>query len=280
MPFHNGGSEMREKTLNVMKKHLNIVEKYIDDLDKAVDKKQCMDAMNNCTKKVKELYEELEEVAADFKSRLAGSDTEIQAVSAEIGDLLSKKIIEFYPKTGTYLADPEYQKAQTELDSAISNSPLFGDNSHDEQMAMEVSKSFASTMDKMAVQLEAETSASDEDFVADTIEKMEVFKAYSERYVANLESANTARKMVTATDKFVDSIKKLIAEMNQDAHAIRVLMTKKDRPEKIDELGNDLKKILGEDLSAVIKGKEELLNDHKVKKSVGKLAPLLQQIPF
>jgi len=272
---------MSTKTLETMQKHLELVEQYIKGLDKAVDKNECISAMNTCRDGILALYKDMEAVAPEFKEIMKSSAKhEVKEISEKIGDLLSKKIIEFYPKTGIFLAETDYQKAQAELDGAISNSPLFGDNSMDDQVAIEVSKSFASTMDKMATQLEAETAASDEGTVSEVIEMMEVFKAYSERYVESMKTSNSARKIVMSTDKFVDSVKKMLPDMNKHVHAIQVLMAKKDKPEQIVKIGEELKSILGEQLSTVIKDKEELLDDHKVKKSVGKLGQLLQQIPF
>ncbi|ADD67779.1 hypothetical protein Dacet_1003 [Denitrovibrio acetiphilus DSM 12809] len=270
---------MNDKTIRIMQEQLVIVEKYMKDLEEASDKKTLMEAISTCSHSIKSQYPDLEDIADDYCDR-SQTDEELKRISDTIGKLLSTEVTKFYGKMGQYMADSDFMETFAEFDIVVGNNPLFGVNQFGGDVAAEVSKSIAGGLDGMATQMIADSTEIDESSIKGITNVMDSFLGLSQRYVAKMQEASTARKAVTATDAFVSSIKKMIPEMKQHSDQLKLLMAKKEKPEQILNMAESLRKTLGDDLKAVMKDKEELLADHKVQKSVSKLGAVLNEVPF
>lgn len=268
-----------DKTLDVMKHHLHIVEKYIDELQQAEGKKAIMNAINSCSKSIHEQYGDLEEIADDFCARVK-DDKELNAISKRIGDILSGETTKHYGKMGPFMADRDFMEVFSNFDIVVGNNPLFGVNEFGADVAADVSKAIAGSMDGIATKMIADTTDIEDDVLAGISGVMESFLDISKKYVAKMNDANTARKAVTATDAFVAAIKKQIPEMKKYSDQLKLVMAKDEKPENILNMAEELKKTLGDDLKAVMQEKSEIISEQKVQKSVSKLGAVLSEVPF
>jgi len=274
---------MSDKTIDVMKEHLLIAEDYISEMNKAESKTDYINAMKSCTARVKAQYGDLEEVAEDFTARAMspeGSEQELKKISAQAGDIYTKKVSALYSKMGVHMGDPDFLEAMEELDKALMNNPLFGESDGLHEAAKEISEGFALAIDGMTKKIHAETTVTEAETLNKIIDMMNSFLKLSENYVSKMQNAVTARKAVTATDNFVNSVKKMIPEMESCKDEIKVMMMRDKKPDEIIETGQKLGKVLGEDLKEAMKDKQEILADHKVKKSVSRLGEILNKVPF
>jgi len=272
---------MSNKTTKIMKEHLQIAEKYISDMNNAKSKKDFMNAMQTCETAVKAQYEDLEDIADDFCTKITNkSDKELSGISERIGEIFGQEITKLYVKMAPYMAEPDFMGALGSLDIVVGSNPLFGANEFGADIATEVSKTIAGTMDGMATKMMADSTPTDEKTIIAVTDLMNNFLQLSQRYVERMKAATTGRKIVTATNGFVDSVKKLIPEMKIQADHIRFIMAKNEKPEGIIKAADELKQTLGDDLKAVLKDKAELMQDQKVQKSVSKLGAILNEVPF
>jgi len=270
---------MSDKTLSIMNEQLIIVEKYISDLDAAADKQEMMKAINTCSESIKKQYDDLEEIAEDFCSRVK-TDKELSAVSDRIGNLLSKEVTKFYGKMGQFMADPDFMETFSNFDIVVGNNPLFGVNQFGGDVAANVSHAMAGGMDDLAMKMMADSTEIDTDVEESIAAVMNDFLALSKRYVDRMREATTSRKAVTATDSFVSAIKRQIPEMKKHSDQFKLIMRKPVQPKAITEAAEELKKTLGDDLKEVMKDKNEILQEQKVQKAVSKLGAILNEVPF
>lgn len=271
---------MSDRTVDVMKKHLLIAEKYIKDIENAKSKQDFMDAMEKCSNEVKNQYTDLEEIEEDYCRRITEGDTELKEISARVGEIFGQKITKHYTKMAPYMADQSFMEAMGNIDIVIGNNPLFGTNEFGADIAVEVSKTIAGSLDGIATKMIADSTDPEEAVLRDLTDILNRFLDLSRRYVAKMTEAGTARKIVTATDSFVDAVKKLVPEMKKHADQIKLILAKKEKPEQIAKLSEELRKVLGTELQQAMKEKQELINDQKVQKSVAKLGSVLSEIPF
>ncbi len=202
---------MNSKTTQIMKEHLQIAENYIEALKTAESKKDMMQAMKTCEEAVKAQYEDLEEIADDYCKKITeGSDKELSDISKKIGDIYGKEITKLYVKMAPYMAEPDFMEALGSIDIVVGSNPLFGANEFGADIATEVSKTIAGGMDNMAAKMMSETKETSEETLNAVVAIMENFASLSERYVERMSAATTSRKIVNATDSFVDAIKKMI----------------------------------------------------------------------
>jgi len=238
-------------------------------------------AMKKCEEAVKAQYPVLEEITDDYCTKITeGTDPELTDISKQIGALYGEEITKLYVKMAPYMAEPAFMEALGSIDIVVGNNPLFGVNQFGADVAIEVSKTMAGGMDQMAMKMMSETEMTSDETMNAVISLMANFASFSERYVDRMSAATTSRKIVNATDSFVDAIKKMIPEMKSLADQIKLIMMRPDKPEEITKYSDILKQKLGDDLKAVIKEKEELMNEQKVSKSVGKLGAILNEVPF
>lgn len=270
---------MSDMTLRVMQEQLKIAEQYITDLEAASGKDELMKAINTCSLSIKNQYEDLENIADDYCERFP-KDEELRRLSTKIGQLLGSEVTKYYGKMGPYMADKEFMGAFANFDIIVGNNPLFGVNEFGGDVAANVSKAMAGSMDSVATQILAETTENDEETVNGIIEVMNNFLDLSKRYVEKMKSASTARKIVEATDAFVSNIKKQIPEMKKYSDSLKIIMAKQEKPAEITKAAEELKQTLGDDLKAVMQDKSDLLQEQKVQKSVGKLGEILSEVPF
>lgn len=270
---------MSEKTLEVMQEQLKFAEKYIEDLSEAETKAEFIKAINTCKDSIQNQYEDLEQIADDYCAR-AKSDKDLDAISNRIGHLLGKEVTKFYGKMGTFMADADFMEAFAQLDIVVGNNPLFGVNQFGGDVAAEVSKTIAGSMDNIATKIISETTETSEETTENIIRIMNDFLQLSKRYVGKMSEANTGRKAVMATDAFVNSIKKMIPEMKDHTDQLKLIMARPDKPKQVTDIADELKKTLGDDFKEVMKDKEEIIKEQKVQKAVSKLGAILNEVPF
>ncbi|PLX66644.1 MAG: hypothetical protein C0602_11275 [Denitrovibrio sp.] len=272
---------MSDNTKKVMKEHLQIAENYINALDTAESKKDLINAINTCKKEILAQYKDLEEISEDFYEKITGKkDKELFEISDRVGNIFSKEVTAYYVKMGPYMADQDFMAAFAEFDQIIGSNPLFGQNEFGQDIAAKVSTAIAGEMDSMATRMMADSSETDENIVTEIAELMNRFLDISKRYIAKLDEAVTARKVVTATDGYVNAITKMIPEMKAQADQLKLIMARNDKPAQITNAADELKRVLGDDLKEVMKNKQELFNEQKVQKSVSKLGDILNKVPF
>jgi len=270
---------MSDMTLRIMQEQLKIAEQYISDLEAASGKEELMLAINTCSKNIKDQYEDLEKIADDFCTRFA-DDAELKTTSTKIGKLLGHDVTKYYGKMGPYMADADFMEAFANFDIVVGNNPLFGVNEFGADVASNVSHAIAGSMDSVATHMLAETTEITDETIDGILTVMNDFLSLSKRYVERMQEASTARKAVEATDAFVSNIKKQIPEMKKYSDTLKLIMAKKDKPEAIMKAADELKKTLGDDLKAVMRDKDKILNEQKVQKAVSKLGTVLNEVPF
>lgn len=271
---------MSDKTVQVMKEHLLIAEEYIKALKAAETKKEMLNAMNRCTEAVKRQYPDLEEISDDYGARIHKGDKELKEISVRVGDIYGKEITGLYGKMGRFMADSDFMEALGSIDIVIGSNPLFGANEFGADVAVEVSKTIAGSLDAMATKMIADTTETGEDTLNEIAGMMEGLLDLSKRYVARVNEAGTARKVVTATEAFVDAIRKLVPQMRKHADQLKLIMAKDNKPEKLMRLSAELSKVLGDQLKQAMRDKEELFREQKVQKAVAKLGEVLNEVPF
>lgn len=272
---------MSNRTTDVMQEHLLIAESYKKGLEEAKSKADFINVITTCKDKISAQYKDLEEIADDYSDKILNNkDKELKELSEKVGSIFGKETTAYYGKMGPYMADPDFMKAFTEFDQIIGSNPLFGQSQFGQDVAVEVSKAIAGSLDGAAVKMMAETDDTNEVTVATIAEIMDSFLGLSKRYVAKMDEANTARKIVTATDSYVNAISKMVPEMRSHTDTLRLLMAKDEKPQQIVKIADELKVTLGDDLKRVMQNKEELISDKKVQKSVAKLGEILQKVPF
>jgi ATP-dependent DNA ligase len=271
---------MSDKTISVMRKHLDIAEKFLKNLRKAQTKNEMMGCFISCREAVKDQYPELEEIADDFCTRITEKDAELSEISRRVGDIFGTEITKLYGKMGKYMADQDFLEAQAQFDIVIGNNPLFGVNQFGGDVAAEVSKTIAGSIDGMATMMMAESTETSEDKMAQIVSLMQEFHDLSERYVARMITSDTASKISAATDAYVTAVKKLIPKMNTHKDELKLINARKEKPAKLTELSEGMRQILGVQLRDAMQNRQELLSDKKVQKSVQKLSTLLTQIPY
>lgn len=272
---------MNDRVLAVMTAHLNYAEKYIESLGAAASVDDCVKAMKTCASEVKAQYPDLEEICGVYQNlMLTGASDELRLISEKTGDCLGRKAVELMPKIAQFMADDEYVAAQKELDDVLMNNPLFGGYVSDDSHIAEVAQGFAGIMTQMTEKLHAETtevSAEDAEKIEHILEKL---TASAAAFNSSLSFAKTSRKAVEACDMFVASLNRLMPDMTDSAEAMRLMTAKGDIPQNIVALSKKLSDILGAELKEIIKEKQEIMQEQKVKKAVKKLGDLLEKLPF
>lgn len=272
---------MSDRTLDVMKEHLHIAETYIKSMKNAESKTDFMSAIDTCRNSILKQYSDLEEIADDYTDKILGKkDQELHRISCRVGDIFGKEVTVLYGKMAPYMADEDFMHSFAEFDRIIGSNPLFGKNEFGHDVAVQVSKAMAGSMDGIAARMMADSSDTDEESLEKITDVMQRFLDLSRKYVTRMDDASTPKKAVTATDSYVSSIEKMIPEMKACADNIRLIMAKKDKPRQITDIADELKNVLGENLKDVMKNKQELLSEKKVQKSVGKLGDILNKVPF
>lgn len=270
-----------DRTTEVMRLHLEYAEKYIKEMEKAQTKEDIMEAVNRCSLAVKNQYPDLEEIAEDYCRKITEkSDPELAEISTRVGEIYGKEVTAFYGKMGRFMADADFMETFSNFDIVIGNNPLFGTNEFGSDVAVEVSKTIAGSMDSLAAKMMADSTDVDEAVILELEKIMESFLDLSKRYVAKMSEVTTGRKAVTATDAFVSGIKRLVPEMKKYADMLKLLMAGDKKPEKIIKLAAELNKTLGDELKNVMQDKQDIIAEQKVQKAVGRLGSILNEVPF
>lgn len=280
--FLTQGCIMSGQVLKVMKQHLKIAEKYISDLEEADSKESFMKAMKSCGEKIKKQYPDLEAISEEYNTLMVlnTASDELKNISNAVGDCFGRKSTVMIVKTAAYLAHDDFREAQAELDNILTQNPLFGGNIPDDKALMQVSESFASSMNSMAEKLHLETSEADMTAL-DKIESiLKDFDALADKFAASVKKADTARKLVNSVESFVTSVKKLIPEMQKVAEPMRIMMAQKLLPEQVSDISKHLRKTLGTELPEILRDKREFMAEPKVKKAVYKLGEIVGSLPF